>query len=561
MIESPAADGVSGTLRGGQSPVTNATIQLYAVGTTGDGSAATPLLKSTVMSDGSGNFSITNLFTCPAGNPLVYLTATGGNPGLTPGTNNPNLAMMAALGPCNNLSSSSYVVINELTTIASVFNLAPYMTSYSDVGSGSSDAAAMATAFSTVLEYVDTTHGTGPGPTLPVGSSASTTKLNTLGDVLAPCVNSAGGAAGDGSPCGLLFSFTKPASGPAPTDTIGAALAVALTPVNPNRFLSILVTPTAPFQPSIAGDPASWALQILALQSISVSPANPSVNNGSTIQVSATGTYADLSTANLTNLVTWTSSDNSLATASSTGLITGKSPGGPVTITATLGTTIGSTSLTVASRTLQSLVIVPLNPSAIINAALPLSVTGHFSDGSSSSIPSAVWSSSNTTVAVFNYQGAINGSVYGLAAGTSTVTATVGAVSTSTLLTVYINGQEPLPTLTSINVSSCHTFTDVLANCKFSWTAINLHAGDSYILAIGQASNDSMGGALFDFTATGPTFDNTGDPVVPTQAGVCGTPNNVSCQYLWYNNPDNAAMNFLDFGGSNFSYLQFNWVQ
>ena len=320
MTDSPATTGVRGTLRGGQSPVTNSTIQLYEVGTTGDGSAATPLLKSTVVTDGNGNFNISSLYTCPASDPLVYITATGGNPGLAPGSDNPNIAMMAALGPCNNLSSSSFVVINELTTIASVFNLAPYMASFSAIGSGSSDAAAMATAFSNVQEYVDTTNGTAPGPTLPVGSSASTTKLNTLGDVLAPCVNSAGGVAGDGSPCGLLFTFTTPASGPAPTDTIGAALSVALTPVNPNRFLSILVTPTAPFQPTIAGDPATWALQILALQSISVTPANPSVNNGSTIQVSATGTFPDSSTANLTNQVTWTSSNNSVATVSPTGL-------------------------------------------------------------------------------------------------------------------------------------------------------------------------------------------------------------------------------------------------
>src|SRR5580704_4769333 len=156
MVEPSATNGVSGTLRGGQSPVTSATIQLYAVGTTGDGSAATPLLKSAVTTDANGNFTISNLYTCPVSNPLVYLTATGGNPGLTAGTNNPSLAMMAALGPCNNLSSSSYVLINELTTVASVFNLAPYMTSYSAVGSGSSDAAAMATAFGTVQEYVDT---------------------------------------------------------------------------------------------------------------------------------------------------------------------------------------------------------------------------------------------------------------------------------------------------------------------------------------------------------------------------------------------------------------------
>ena len=40
----------SGSVHGGQQPVVGATIQLYTVGTTADGSAATPLLTSTVTS-------------------------------------------------------------------------------------------------------------------------------------------------------------------------------------------------------------------------------------------------------------------------------------------------------------------------------------------------------------------------------------------------------------------------------------------------------------------------------------------------------------------------------
>ena len=45
---------VSGTVFGGQQPVTGSSIQLYTVGTTGDASAATPLISATVTtSDGS----------------------------------------------------------------------------------------------------------------------------------------------------------------------------------------------------------------------------------------------------------------------------------------------------------------------------------------------------------------------------------------------------------------------------------------------------------------------------------------------------------------------------
>ncbi len=45
-----------GAVHGGQQPVTGATIQLYAAGTGGDGTAATPLIALTATtSDGSGN--------------------------------------------------------------------------------------------------------------------------------------------------------------------------------------------------------------------------------------------------------------------------------------------------------------------------------------------------------------------------------------------------------------------------------------------------------------------------------------------------------------------------
>src|ERR1700744_6530548 len=76
-----------GLVHGGQQPVTGATIQLYAVGTTGDGSAATRLLLPAPVSDANGTFDITGTFTCPSAASLVYIVASGGNHGLAPGTN------------------------------------------------------------------------------------------------------------------------------------------------------------------------------------------------------------------------------------------------------------------------------------------------------------------------------------------------------------------------------------------------------------------------------------------------------------------------------------------
>ena len=274
---------VSGSVFGGQQPVSGSRIQLYAVGTTGDGSASTPLIATTLTtSDGSGasnsnanagnggnalptgSFTITGDYTCPSSTAEVYLVATGGNPGLTTGTNNSALSLIAALGPCGDLASSTYVAMNELTTVGAVAALSNFMSSYSGVGSGSGDASQLQTAFLTANQYTNTTNGSVPGATLPAFFSASSTALQTLADIIATCVNSTGGVAGDGSACGQLFSMATPSGGPAPADTVGAVLNILKQPTVNVPQLYALLPATPPFAPTLSSAPASWALPIAA---------------------------------------------------------------------------------------------------------------------------------------------------------------------------------------------------------------------------------------------------------------------------------------------------------
>jgi trimeric autotransporter adhesin len=205
-----------GKVHGGQQPVSGSTIQLYAVGTTGDGSPATPLLTQAVTTDSNGDFNITGDYSCPSSASLVYLVATGGNPGLAAGTNNAALAMMAALGPCGSLTSSTVIMVNELTTVAAVWPLAPFMSSYSSIGSGTTDAAALAAAFTLAADYANISTGTIPGLNVPAGTTVPVAQINTLADILSTCVNSTGGVAGDGSTCGTLLSAATPTGGTAP---------------------------------------------------------------------------------------------------------------------------------------------------------------------------------------------------------------------------------------------------------------------------------------------------------------------------------------------------------
>ena len=76
------------------------------------------------------------------------------------------------------------------------------------------------------------------------------------------------------------------------------------------------------------------------LQSIAVSPASPTVGIGNAVQFTATGTYSDNSTKDITSSVTWASSNPSFATiVATTGLATGVAVG-TTEITATLGNVV-----------------------------------------------------------------------------------------------------------------------------------------------------------------------------------------------------------------------------
>jgi hypothetical protein len=83
------------------------------------------------------------------------------------------------------------------------------------------------------------------------------------------------------------------------------------------------------------------------LVSIAVSPNPDLVQVGTTSQLTATGTFSDMTQRDLTNTATWTSSDATIATVSTTGLATAAKAGGPVTIMATQAGVVGSTSLIV----------------------------------------------------------------------------------------------------------------------------------------------------------------------------------------------------------------------
>lgn len=168
---------------------------------------------------------------------------------------------MAALGACGNLTSYTYISVNELTTVASVWALSPFMIGISNVGTSPANALGLTNAFASVNNLVSTDTGTVSGPALPVGAILPVAKINTLADILAACINSAGGVAGDGSLCGKLFDYTT-VNGIASTDTITAALNIAQHPNMQTANLTYLVSASSPFQPTLIAAPSDFSLVV-----------------------------------------------------------------------------------------------------------------------------------------------------------------------------------------------------------------------------------------------------------------------------------------------------------
>lgn len=149
------------------------------------------------------------------------------------------------------------------------------------------------------------------------------------------------------------------------------------------------------------------------LQSISVTPVNPSVPAQQSQQFTATGRYSDNTEQNITANVQWSSSNENVAIVSNQSGNKGLASGnvqGSATITATQGEFSGSSVLTVTDALLQSIQIQPANVNLADGIYVRYSATGLYSDGSNRDITDDVnWSSSDADWASISNIGANSG--------------------------------------------------------------------------------------------------------------------------------------------------------
>ena len=251
-----AADSIKGQVRGGDAPIAQSTVTLFAA------TVGAPKQLAQTKTDNEGRFEVRTAGAPPGSS--LYFVATGGVPAANKAAgNNPAIALLAVVGS----RPPARVVMNEFTTIASVWTHAQLIEGMTIKG----EPLQLRIAAGNVPNFVDLESG-GWGNTIqdPLNSSQTPTMANfaTLADLLAGCVTRVKADA-----CRSLFEAARPPSGGLPTDTLNTAESIALFPWHqPDKLYALLrqfysISPgnhmlAVPYMPYLNWTPSAWVLPL-----------------------------------------------------------------------------------------------------------------------------------------------------------------------------------------------------------------------------------------------------------------------------------------------------------
>ncbi len=180
------------------------------------------------------------------------------------------------------------------------------------------------------------------------------------------------------------------------------------------------------------------------LTSLTIGPLTPTVTQGQTFQMSATGTYDDGSTSDLTGKASWTSDNPSCATVgSATGLITAATTVA-TTCTTNIGASVGtvsasSTVATVTPGTLSAITLSASTASPTAGSSLTFTAKGTYTGTTQQQdITTLVtWNNDNTTALTLT-QGSGSATVSSTASGqVAHVSASLSGI-TSNVVTITV---------------------------------------------------------------------------------------------------------------------------
>ena len=263
--------------------------QATAADTTVVGSAATPAYYVATTAP-YGNFNISGDYSCTAGT-QVYLIGVGGNSvGTSTSVSNSAIVQMALLGNCpssgNFAASVPFITLNELSTVAAAYSVAGFTLDYLHIGGWGTDAqtTGLENAFRGAANIVSLGSGIAYTATPAGNGTVPQSKLNTLADIIATCVNT---KANTSSACTTLFNATPSTAGVTPSTTFDAILNLAQNPTINSTNTGLISQPSAvsPFQPYLSTNPNDWTVSLKYTAPNTANPARPDYDSSGNIWI------------------------------------------------------------------------------------------------------------------------------------------------------------------------------------------------------------------------------------------------------------------------------------
>jgi len=253
----------TGVVKAGTLPVAGASVMIYAAGTNGNGSGATPLLGAFVPTNSNGVFAVQAGFACPSSNTVVYALAIGGE--AVPAAGDESSTQLAAvLGTCGSVPGGASFTVNEATTVAAAYAMAQFFSvNPISLAATATNGGGISLAAATAENLVDPATGLAPGSGFPATGTAPVEKINSLANLLHACVVSSGGGS---SACQQLFTAAYGPAGKGPQETsgetFGAAISLAKNAGENVAELYELSEASAAYGPVLGTAPDDWTLLV-----------------------------------------------------------------------------------------------------------------------------------------------------------------------------------------------------------------------------------------------------------------------------------------------------------
>lgn len=344
----------------------------------------------------------------------------------------------------------SDATIQDLTFDAAWASSAPDVASVSNAADSRGFARALAVGASTISATFDGVSGsTVLTVTEPAVQAIVLSVTNPSVLTLSKISFKATGAFTDGSTSDITSQVTWNSSNTAIAAIAGDGTVTALT------------QGTTAISATLGGVSATTNLKTTGgnLTGITVTPATVTLVKDISGLISAKGTFDNGITRDITGAVTWTAANTALASVTPSGgnlallnplAVTSV----PTTITATSGTRTGTATLTVIAPQLSSIALSTTTLDLTVGTSTPLAVTATFSDGTTQDVTSiSTWTSGNPAIASVAAGGLGTERVTGIAAGTTTISATYGGKTVLTPATVTVRPRT-LQSLTILPVTS-----------------------------------------------------------------------------------------------------------